>query len=363
LEEFIDQPFRTYSTGMQARLTFSVATCVDPDILIVDEALAVGDARFQLKSFDRMREFKRRGKAILLVSHSINQITAFCDYAILLDHGRMLADGDPNRVGNIYHELLFGRETRVSQLSDLGAPHTLDAAPACDPAVGAELSETGAVPEVPATDSATATSDSRGVRAVDVETEVDIASHLQPFELAGELTPSWEHRYGNGDARIIAVEIRDLQGRAQCRLRSLESYEILWVIRIYRPIPDFCWGFKIRDHRGLDIFATDSNNFSDLRFGPQLPDTTIRVKARFRTNLAGGQYFLTASLASGTQIKYDQRFDVIEFVVEPTSGLQDSSIVNLEARFETDGQDGDPDSKAQAMPWRGGAHAQDLAVE
>ena len=117
LEDFIDQPFRTYSSGMQARLTFSVATCVDPDILIVDEALAVGDARFQLKSFDRMREFKRRGKAILLVSHSINQITAFCDYAILLDHGRMLAEGNPNRVGNIYHELLFGYETSAPRAS------------------------------------------------------------------------------------------------------------------------------------------------------------------------------------------------------------------------------------------------------
>jgi ABC-type polysaccharide/polyol phosphate transport system ATPase subunit len=114
LEDFIDQPFRTYSSGMQARLTFSVATCVDPDILIVDEALSVGDARFQLKSFDRIRDFKRRGKSILLVSHSINQLVSVCDRAILIERGRMYADGDPNRIGHLYHELLFGAPALVA---------------------------------------------------------------------------------------------------------------------------------------------------------------------------------------------------------------------------------------------------------
>ncbi len=108
LWDFIDQPFRTYSSGMQARLTFAVATSVDPDVLIVDEALSVGDARFALKSFERIRDFKRRGKSILLVSHSIGQIVAICDRAILIEKGTVIADGDPNRVGNLYHEVLFG---------------------------------------------------------------------------------------------------------------------------------------------------------------------------------------------------------------------------------------------------------------
>ena len=115
LEEFIDRPFGTYSTGMQARLTFAVATCVDPDILIVDEALSVGDAKFQLKSFDRIRDFKRRGKSILLVTHSINQVVSICDRAILLERGRIRADGDPNRIGNVYHELLFGGQAAGAQ--------------------------------------------------------------------------------------------------------------------------------------------------------------------------------------------------------------------------------------------------------
>jgi ABC-type polysaccharide/polyol phosphate transport system ATPase subunit len=112
LEEFIDRPFSTYSTGMQARLTFAVATCVDPDILIVDEALSVGDAKFQLKSFDRIREFKRRGKSILLV---INQVVSICDRAILLERGRIHADADPNKIGHVYHELLFGAPATVAE--------------------------------------------------------------------------------------------------------------------------------------------------------------------------------------------------------------------------------------------------------
>ena len=115
LEEFIDRPFGTYSTGMQARLTFALATCVDPDILIVDEALSVGDAKFQLKSFDRIRDFKSRGKSILLVTHSINQVVSICDRAILLERGRIRADGDPNRIGHVYHELLFGGQAAGAQ--------------------------------------------------------------------------------------------------------------------------------------------------------------------------------------------------------------------------------------------------------
>ena len=119
LKDFIDQPFRTYSTGMQARLTFAVATCVDPDLLIVDEALGVGDARFQLKSFDRIRSFKDRGKSILLVSHNIPSIMAICDRAILLEKGQVIVDGDPNEVGKLYHEMLFAPERTA--LSPLGS--------------------------------------------------------------------------------------------------------------------------------------------------------------------------------------------------------------------------------------------------
>jgi len=105
LEEFIDTPIKRYSSGMMIRLGFSIATSVDADILIIDEVLAVGDLAFQRKCFDRMEELIRRsGKTVLLVSHNIRQVERICSRVILLDNGKMQADGKPNEVCNLFYE-------------------------------------------------------------------------------------------------------------------------------------------------------------------------------------------------------------------------------------------------------------------
>jgi lipopolysaccharide transport system ATP-binding protein len=96
--EYFDQPMRTYSTGMQARVAFSVATAFKPDLLIVDEVLSVGDSYFQHKSFDRIRKFRDEGVSILLVTHSMGDVRNLCDRIILLDKGRVLKDGQPDEV-------------------------------------------------------------------------------------------------------------------------------------------------------------------------------------------------------------------------------------------------------------------------
>ena len=98
LEEFIDAPVKTYSSGMYMRLGFAVAIHVDPDILLVDEVLAVGDEGFTHKCLDKFGEFKRRGKTILLVTHSLQLVERFCDEALWLDSGRIRGAGDPRRV-------------------------------------------------------------------------------------------------------------------------------------------------------------------------------------------------------------------------------------------------------------------------
>lgn len=110
--QFIDQPVKTYSSGMVVRLAFAVQSQVEPDILVVDEALSVGDAKFQAKCFERLRQLKENGTSILLVTHSSEQIVTHCSTAILLNNGAQLETGEPKHVVNRYMDLLFGKENR-----------------------------------------------------------------------------------------------------------------------------------------------------------------------------------------------------------------------------------------------------------
>jgi len=113
LQDFVDAPIRTYSTGMMARLAFSVATDVDPDILLVDEALSVGDERFQQKCLDRMEAFRSAGKTVLFVSHALAQIRDNCRRAIWIHEGRVVRDGDSASVTTAYHEWSISAEPAV----------------------------------------------------------------------------------------------------------------------------------------------------------------------------------------------------------------------------------------------------------
>lgn len=281
LQDYIDQPFRTYSSGMQARLAFSVATCVDPDILIIDEALAVGDARFQLKSFDRIREFKQRGKSILVVSHSINQLVAICDRAILLDHGRVLLDGDVNEVGNAYHEMLFG------------------------PANGAVK------PLLPA------------------------APLLEKSSAAETAAGKREHRYGDGSVHIDKLRLLDSTGHLVSKLQSLGRYVLEMEILALNQTGELCAGILVRNVRGQDVFGTDSTRCGAPPLQPMRPGGRTLVQLHLRANLAAGTYFITAALAAADGHKHDVRFDALMVEVEEAPGLYQDTIVNLEPRFET----------------------------
>ncbi len=114
--DYFDQPLRIYSSGMQMRVAFSVATAVKPEILIVDEALSVGDAYFQHKSFDRIREFRERGTTLLIVSHDRSAIQTLCDRAILLERGTQVKDGTPEEVMDLYNALLAERQDQTVEV-------------------------------------------------------------------------------------------------------------------------------------------------------------------------------------------------------------------------------------------------------
>ncbi|VXC57758.1 ABC transporter ATP-binding protein [Massilia sp. 9I] len=116
--EYMDQPVRVYSSGMQVRVAFSVATARRPDILIVDEALSVGDAYFQHKSFDRIRQFRKEGTTLLLVSHDKQAIQSVCDRAILLDGGRLAKEGKPEEIMDYYNAMIAERENETVRLNE-----------------------------------------------------------------------------------------------------------------------------------------------------------------------------------------------------------------------------------------------------
>lgn len=147
--EYFDQPMRTYSSGMQMRVAFSVATAIRPDILIVDEALSVGDAYFVHKCFQRIREFQGAGTTLLIVSHDASSVQALCQRAILLDAGRMVLDGEPQQVFDYYNALIAEKEN-----SSVRSGRTLNGQVATESGTGeaafedvALLDETGAVVE------------------------------------------------------------------------------------------------------------------------------------------------------------------------------------------------------------------------
>ena len=117
--DYIDRPVRTYSSGMQMRLAFSVATAVRPAVLIVDEALSVGDAYFQHKSFNKIREFREQGTTLLIVSHDRGAIQSLCDRAILLERGFVIKDGPPEEVMDFYNALIAERENATVQVQRL----------------------------------------------------------------------------------------------------------------------------------------------------------------------------------------------------------------------------------------------------
>lgn len=106
LKDFIDAPIRTYSTGMVARLGFAVATDINPDILIVDEVLAVGDASFQKKCFERLKQFQKNGVTIIYVTHAVGTLSYFCDKALLIDNGAVVCAGEVDTVVNAYRRVL-----------------------------------------------------------------------------------------------------------------------------------------------------------------------------------------------------------------------------------------------------------------
>ena len=226
LTEFIDAPVKTYSSGMYMRLGFAVAIHVDPDVLLVDEVLAVGDAGFTHKCLDKFGDFKRRGKTILLVTHSLDLVERFCDEALWLDGGKVRGSGDPRRVVGAY-------------LTDVGKSEER------------ELARAEAVRRTGSSEPA-----DEGSTTADAGSEQQDRADVPATD---DMTRQDEGRWGSREVEIIGVTLRDAQGQASHIFQSGERMAIHLGVRAHEPISDFVFGIGLYSAEGVNCYGTNTH--------------------------------------------------------------------------------------------------------
>ncbi|HXK11916.1 MAG TPA: ABC transporter ATP-binding protein [Vicinamibacteria bacterium] len=254
LREFIDAPVKTYSSGMYMRLGFAVAIHVDPDVLLIDEVLAVGDEAFTRKCLDKIAEFRRRGKTILFVTHSLGLVEKMCDDALWLRHGRAALRGDPKRVVDAY--LTYVAAGEEAQLRSGGAPD---------------------------------------------------AGSLSGEEGAGEppLGPGYRRgRWGSREVEIRAVSVQDARGRERHVFVPGETVALVISVHAPRPVTDFVFGVGLFAADGTSVYGTntDIEGFSPRRLEG---DAVVRLTLE-GLSLVEGTYLLdlAAHRRDGTPYDY-----------------------------------------------------------
>lgn len=290
--DFIDQPVKTYSSGMTIRLAFAVQAQIRPDILIVDEALSVGDAKFQAKCFERLRQLKDNGTSILLVTHSSEQIVAHCSRALLLDHGEQVLMGEPRAVVNRYLDLLFGQ--------DKAAPPAAVAEESRQ--AGQETGQAGAAS--PAT----------------AEPAYRLSGHDDLFATRPGYNPH-EYRWGDGSVSILdyylGVNGRDYPSSIAPSRRIVLAVSVKFLATVVRPI----LGITIKTKEGVTVYGTNTEILGDRRFrNAGRRHSSVCAEFEFDCRLAGGDYFVSVGVAKRhgeDVIPLDRRYDAIHLHVQP----------------------------------------------
>jgi ABC-type polysaccharide/polyol phosphate transport system ATPase subunit len=280
--DFISQPVKTYSSGMYVRLAFAVAACVEPDLLVIDEALAVGDAVFQHRCLRRIREIQERGVTVLFVSHDAAAVRALCTRAILLSAGRVVADGAPPDVLNRYQKIIMEREEAFE-----AARPAHDGGDAGANAVGPEDDEEGDTP----------------------------------------LT--YNFRHGDGSAEIVSAQLSDAARRRPARV--LESgEEVTARVRVVfrRDVGEPVIGFLIRNHHGIHAYGTNTRE-QGLELGEVRAGETVEVSFAFHCWLGIDEYSVSFAVHSREGHSYDWLDGVIFFRV--TSRALVEGVANLNA--------------------------------
>jgi lipopolysaccharide transport system ATP-binding protein len=266
---FIEQAVKTYSSGMYARLAFAVAINLDPDVLIVDEALAVGDESFQRKCFARIKGLRDEGRTILLVSHATQLVVELCDRAVLLDVGERLLTGQPKQVVSYYQRLLYAPPDQVDRIR-----HEIR-----------ELDISKA--EVPHPNTRTAAA-RRKVERIEEQAEFD-----------PNLRPKSTVEYPSQGAQIRDVRIQDERDRRVNVLVHGEVYRYCYVVDFEKRCFDVRFGMLLKTVSGLEVggFASHREYECIDSIGA---GESIQVQFRFENRLAPGAYFGNAGVEVGT---------------------------------------------------------------
>lgn len=272
---FIDQPVKTYSSGMYVRLAFACAINVDPEILIVDEALAVGDAMFQRRCYRRLDEFQKSGKTILFVSHNLATVMSICTTAAFLDKGKIIQTGKPKDVVNVYSKVLAEREEEYA----------------------------------------------RRVRGEKKE--------AAPRETDERLSTPEELHFGSGGAEILDCMILTRQGEETTVLQKGERYIFRTTVHFNKDVQEPSFGINITTPTGLEIYSP-STSAAKLNVEPIEENTTVVAEFEMMIDLNIGDYFVNVNIAEflpSTRVFLDRHLDVLKFkVISDTTinGLIDS---------------------------------------
>lgn len=291
VEEFIDRPVRTYSSGMTLRLAFAVCVHVDAEIIIIDEALAVGDARFQFKCHATLDQMLKEGRTIIFVSHDTNSVKRLCQTAILLERGQVLATGNPNDIVNIYTKLITSPHGVEAIRADLEALRHKKDTPASSAEVPTTLPPDGN----------------------------ETLSPLRIEERAHQQISDKEYTYGGEAGRIASIVMSNVAGEARLSFVSGETAVVRIVCEALETISDPIYALTIKDVRGQEIFGTNTYFRGDR--APDAPrGSRHQVTFRLQLNIMPGVYFVSlgwVTLNAGEVRVIQRRYDVVRFEIMP----------------------------------------------
>jgi ABC-type polysaccharide/polyol phosphate transport system ATPase subunit len=304
---FIDQPVKVYSSGMTVRLAFAVVAHVDADIMIIDEALSVGDARFQLKCARAIDRFIERGVTLLFVSHGMTMIKRLCTRAILIEQGLSVFAGKPNTVVNLYSKLLADGGSLESIAGDL---ETLKQQSDEEPALAAAAA--GGRSSPPSSSSFPRPSLPPPDPSPDPKASQLIADERAHVQVSGH-----EYSYGGELGAILAPAMQGENGEERTWFATGEAVTVSMTAEAREKLPEPIYALTLKNESGQEVYGT--NTFYTRQTAPAIqPGERHRVTFRFNMNLVPGTYFVSLGwtyFVGDELVVIHRRYDVMSFEV------------------------------------------------